>query len=68
MRTPTKHNYSTPEDLLAKQEKSELQKVNEAAATQQVPIEVIREAQDAARDGATVRTDKFVPGIRLEPI
>ena len=68
MRTSPKLNYSTPQALLDAQVKSELQKVNEAAATQQVPIEVIREAQDAARDGQTVRTDKFVPGIRLEPI
>ena len=68
MRTSPKLNYSTPQALLDAQVKSELQKVNEAAATQQVPIEVIREAQDAARDGQTVRTDKFVPGIRLEPL
>ena len=66
MRTPTKHNYSTPEDLLAKQEKSELQKVNEAAATQQVPIATIREAQDSARNGSTVCTDKF--SVPTEPI
>jgi hypothetical protein len=66
MRTSPKHTYSTPEDLLAQQTRSEVQILNEWAAGREVPIETIRKAQDLARGGGTVCTDKF--SVPTEPI